>query len=97
VLSLTGVGETPPVVTEINKGLSFMHIISVGVSGTVNYTGYFTQQDPFSSPDGWFLINEIDSLTSNFSLSLTYPVRAIKFAINSGTGSCTFTIEERNE
>jgi hypothetical protein len=96
VLSLTGVGETPPVVTDINEGLNFNCLISISVTGSATYSTYFTQQDPFSSITAWTKLISISDSSVSSSYYLDFPVRAIKFSIDSGVGSCVFTVEEMN-
>lgn len=71
--------------------------LGVRVSGTVNYTVQYTFDDVFASgynpsTGNWVDHASLTAQTANKDSNIAYPVRGIRLALNSGTGTAVLTI-----
>ncbi len=71
--------------------------LSVRVTGTANYTVQYTFDDVFAADytpasGNWVDHPTLTAQTTTKDSNIAYPVRGIRIALNSGTGSVTFTI-----
>ena len=98
VVSVTGVGNTPPVV--LDKNIPPANISWAGViTGTVtSYAIEFSLDDPFASyatdyntNATWFAITG-SPFAANGASNLAYPARALRARIVTGTGTLTLTV-----
>lgn len=99
VVSVTGVGQTLPVV--LDKDISPANISWAAViTGTVtNYNVEFSLDDPFASyatdyntNATWFPTTTGTALSANGASNLAFPARGLRARIVAGTGTITFTV-----
>jgi hypothetical protein len=71
--------------------------LSVRVTGTVDYTIQYTFDDVFASgylpaSGNWVDHPSLTNKTATLDSNIAYPVTATRIKLNSGTGSCVFTV-----
>jgi hypothetical protein len=94
VVTKTGTGSTRIVAVDY-----FQQQIAIGLfveitSGAATYTVEQTSDD-FQDPNvtvNWVPVPGLSSLSANAEGSLLYPVRGVRLTINSGSGTCKFTM-----
>lgn len=92
VVSQTGVGTTPWVMIDtfknpVNVGLACVH------TGTVSYSVEYTYDDVFNGATATAWPHSvIVTQTGDKDGSITFPVKAVRVNMASGTGSVTLTV-----
>lgn len=91
-----GVGASLPV--PIDRYLNPVNVaVTVAITGTLNATAQFTNDDVYGGAPGpfvWFGIGGLTGITATSATNLVGPVTAVRLLTNSGTGTAAFSVDQ---
>ena len=91
VVSVTGVGNSNPVV--VNTNVSPVAIgLGAQVTGTATYSVEYCFDDPGAGFTNWYTSATLAAKTASAFDSCLFPVTGVRVAISAGTGAVALTV-----